>query len=726
MTLIELLNQYSVKVPIIQRDYVQGRDNIQTKFIRETLLNDMKNAIEKNTPMDLNFIYGKTIGNEFIPIDGQQRLTTLFLLHLYAFRNDASKTELFKNFTYATRTSSREFIEEIVKKRDKIFNITEEFPKPSDLITDSTDYVSSYNYDPTVQSMLVILDEIAELFEGVNNLDNTLLETSNPPISFNFLDINNLGSEDNLYIKLNARGKPLTDFENFKARLLGRLKALSGNLPFEVNDFESAFDGKWTDIFWKREKDKYEKEYYTFFRILLFNSGLIRVNDVNWVQTLDYGEIPREVFIAAFNLLNYLCNKPDPDVDKNIFMVLDSPIASNLVIFHFISVFLRERSDLVNSKEMKDWVRVFENLVGNSVIDDYQAALNSIKAIDNFAATPNNLTDILSNIGALKFGFNGDQLKEETEKAAIILAERKSNAAAPGSFEMAIYQAEKFPFFKGQIRAALNLAKDNTNPFKYDLNKFIDYWHAIEKLFVVNDKSKKLQYGALLRRALLSMGDYPLTIAGSYKTLCSDNTDSRGCFSIRRLFSDCPEIKFKDFDGNPVGCNRITKDLLDRIILQPNADVRTVLEGIINGNIANLKQTDWRYCLVKYDQLFEFVSSYVSPSYYRIRKTSKNVLVVRKQNSSGYNIELFTLALMYELNARSMPTKLYVDKNRNDIGQTTNGYYCIVFNGSKGRYFIQYDVNSFVISNTAAKGIFRSKTTDQITETADYIENNLK
>ena len=228
MTMLELLQKYYVEIPIIQRDYVQGRQNAGAKAVRKTLLSDMKNALCKTTPpLDLNFVYGKTNGDKFIPIDGQQRLTTLFLLHLYAFQNDDSKTPLFEKFTYETRASSREFFKEIVKKRNKIFKTNSDYPKPSDIITDSSDFVSSYNYDPTVQSVLVMLDEIAALFGDTDGLAELLQQNENPLISFNFLDIKNLGSEDSLYIKLNARGKPLTDFENFKAKFLGTLRTLS-------------------------------------------------------------------------------------------------------------------------------------------------------------------------------------------------------------------------------------------------------------------------------------------------------------------------------------------------------------------------------------------------------------------------------------------------------------------------------------------------------------------
>ncbi|POO88516.1 hypothetical protein C1H57_25105, partial [Clostridium sp. 2-1] len=94
-TIFKLLDEYQVEVPIVQRDYAQGRQDTHAKTVRLNLLNDMRAAIlEKTSPLDLNFVYGKAEDKKFIPIDGQQRLTTLFLLHLYAFRNDETKTPI--------------------------------------------------------------------------------------------------------------------------------------------------------------------------------------------------------------------------------------------------------------------------------------------------------------------------------------------------------------------------------------------------------------------------------------------------------------------------------------------------------------------------------------------------------------------------------------------------------------------------------------------------------
>ena len=84
-TFWKLISKYKIEIPIIQRDYAQGRKNVIK--IAGKFLDDIKHAIAKDRPLNLDFIYGKITKNEssetFIPLDGQQRLTTLFLLHWY-------------------------------------------------------------------------------------------------------------------------------------------------------------------------------------------------------------------------------------------------------------------------------------------------------------------------------------------------------------------------------------------------------------------------------------------------------------------------------------------------------------------------------------------------------------------------------------------------------------------------------------------------------------------
>jgi len=57
-------------------------------------------------------------------------------------------------------------------------------------------------------------------FTGSSNrrsgLFNRLVDDERPAITFELLPLEHFGLTDDLYIKMNARGKPLTSFETFK------------------------------------------------------------------------------------------------------------------------------------------------------------------------------------------------------------------------------------------------------------------------------------------------------------------------------------------------------------------------------------------------------------------------------------------------------------------------------------------------------------------------------
>lgn len=71
-----------IVIPIIQRDYAQGRENPDVNRMRTRFLSSLHDAIDKQHPITLDFVYGDVDGNGIMtPLDGQQRLTTLFLFH---------------------------------------------------------------------------------------------------------------------------------------------------------------------------------------------------------------------------------------------------------------------------------------------------------------------------------------------------------------------------------------------------------------------------------------------------------------------------------------------------------------------------------------------------------------------------------------------------------------------------------------------------------------------
>lgn len=85
-TLMSLCQEYDkIEIPIIQRDYAQGRK--KEGKVRGRFVEFLIQAFVTQAPVELDFVYGNVRKEDgksaFIPIDGQQRLTTLWLLHWF-------------------------------------------------------------------------------------------------------------------------------------------------------------------------------------------------------------------------------------------------------------------------------------------------------------------------------------------------------------------------------------------------------------------------------------------------------------------------------------------------------------------------------------------------------------------------------------------------------------------------------------------------------------------
>lgn len=276
----QLISKYQIEIPIIQRDYAQGRDNTKAADVRKSLVEKMKIAVEdEDKSLFFDFVYGRIDGNKFIPFDGQQRLTSLFLFHKYVFEKCQSESncrhngncickEILKRFSYATRQSSRDFCEKLVQENV----IPSDDKKVSDNIKNLSWFYPDWQKDPTIIGMLTMLDEIHNQMNGKKNVKvvaEKLTSGCNCPITFHFVDMGEHKLSDETYVKMNARGKQLTPFENFKAsleqyleekneqKLLSRLKGKYD----ESKQKYTGIDGSWLDLFWEvTNKNKQENE----------------------------------------------------------------------------------------------------------------------------------------------------------------------------------------------------------------------------------------------------------------------------------------------------------------------------------------------------------------------------------------------------------------------------------------------------------------------------------
>lgn len=294
----KFIQENEIEIPIIQRDYAQGR--LGKESLRKNFLGDLKKALDNEKPykdkaMKMDFVYGSVEHDKMNPLDGQQRLTTLWLLHWYiALRAGKMSDEIagtLNRFSYETRISSREFCGNLCDlEHFKNFDGKDIVG----FITRQTWFYSAWKQDPTIQSMLRMLggtkvtdkkgedivDGIEELFEGTDNFEKywDKLTSDNAPIVFYHLPLKDFGLSDDLYIKMNARGKQLTSFENFKADLVDYITERSESeledakkrkwksLLDECEGIPIRMDTAWTDIFWnnKPQKHKIDEIYFAF------------------------------------------------------------------------------------------------------------------------------------------------------------------------------------------------------------------------------------------------------------------------------------------------------------------------------------------------------------------------------------------------------------------------------------------------------------------------------
>ena len=250
-----LLKEFGIEIPALQRDYAQGR--WAQKGIGKGFVNALIEALDggdKAKGLHLDFIYGYVEGQDskkLILIDGQQRLTTLWLLHLYLYKrlelegqvkeSDDMKDWLGR-FSYAARSGAKEFCQALLEQNF----LDSEAKKPSDLIYDKSPLFGGMRllrHDPTVAAMLNMLDWIHEEVKD-KNLDRLVKNLDK--ITFDFFDMEQFGLGEELYIKMNARGKPLSEYENLKALIEKGVKD---------KELLERIDAEWSDYFYSDDSN---------------------------------------------------------------------------------------------------------------------------------------------------------------------------------------------------------------------------------------------------------------------------------------------------------------------------------------------------------------------------------------------------------------------------------------------------------------------------------------
>ena len=530
----EYSDAISFEIPIIQRDYAQGRSDERSKEIRKTFLGSLIAAVE-NYPqknIELDFVYGKRNKNKVYLLDGQQRITTLYLLHWYLAQR-LQKPLLLKDvaLSYRVRQYADEFTQKISDKSTQI-DFTSSIP--SQAICNCTWFFDAWKHDPTVKGMLNTLDTIHELLKDKKISEEHYWQPlEEEAVTFYWLDLEEHQLTDELYLKMNARGKQLSNFENFKASLVKHItdNGWEKNTP-EEDSFSFKMDTIYTDLFWeyRGKMNVIDYEVTNFFAGMamigyaikensvaqqkriqeLFNNPLsVRVEDFEesdfklFMSYLDFYSAEKNISIET-ELWKYYNsdNKRGffeefiKDENKGIGEFYKGATYPQRVFFYALSeLFIKVKDKAIR----ENFIRVVRNIVENATIDSAQTFVGAIKLMKELLegfleVLSKEVQDIYSYLSKtdIQSNFASYQVTQEKQKAERIVANPE--------WKDVIWEAEEHSMFKGDIGFLLLETENNLSLFK-------KRYEVAKEMFEEKGVKGKYRENALLIRALVSRFD---------------------------------------------------------------------------------------------------------------------------------------------------------------------------------------------------------------------------
>lgn len=200
------LRGHDFRIPAYQRGYRWTRDEV-TKLLDDLYNFGIKEAHKKSYCLQPLVVYPLEGDKRFEVIDGQQRLTTLFILLNFLMPG----SELY-SITYETRTSSQDYIK----------NIKDNLSKAKDYI----DYYFMAEAYSTIEQWVEAKE--SEKFGAKNKIISILSEK----VDFIWYEVNSTPHERmDVFNRLNVGKIPLTNAELIKALLLR-----DGNFPVVDDD----------------------------------------------------------------------------------------------------------------------------------------------------------------------------------------------------------------------------------------------------------------------------------------------------------------------------------------------------------------------------------------------------------------------------------------------------------------------------------------------------------
>ena len=717
-------NDFRIVIPMLQREYAQGRES--AKEVRTEFLKALYTYLDEGIPeRDLDFIYGNIANNDFIPLDGQQRLTTLFLLHWYLSRitSDAELRNQFDSklldytgqhsrFTYKTRTSSSDFCDALMLQKldlsKLLINKSNKNKSSIKLTIENKNWFHlSWQHDPTIVSMLNMLDAIHEIFNNRADFLPLLLDTERPIITFLFMELDKYHLSDELYIKMNSRGKPLTDFENFKARYseyIGEKLSSSGHMVSRnriLNDgtilpmaldryFAERIDNAWVNLIWEYRNDgevdrsmdfgqtcdfrmanlvrallslKYielnpqtKGETYPTFSLLVNQSGREPLSFLSLREGKALSLENSEFLIDSMDLLCESGNKPKTHLKPEFSHCFSISSLMNKILFTPRDLTYNDRVILYaylgyllkfgRNDGINQWMRVIFNLANseNNRIDSATEVSNAIRSVCSLLENAPEILKYLTS-GERIEAFPSWLIDEERIKAALILRPNGDKWLSK------ILEAERHGYFNGQIGFMLEFAgivdyyvrKQNVDWTEEQNETFFDR-------FVKYSKDSQVVFAENYENRINDVNfrfERAVLFKGDY--LPSNNlhfnllSTSTSKNNVKRDFTWKRLLRLDKEEGVTQQRNFV-KEVFDDPAFNRDRPNESLKE-IFDGKSTG---EQWREYLIKYPSAIGYCGQGFI-SFFEVLEGYEGILPMSSSRLSGYHIELYTWGLFCEL-----------------------------------------------------------------------------
>lgn len=306
-------------IPDLQRDYCWGNNAMidrKSNKTKELVSDFVKNIVElfeekSDSTLTMGLVYGYEQPHTHIQIcDGQQRLTTLFLLLGYINMKCAglyddyiiSKQEREDDFEphlqYAIRESTLYFLSDLSRNVfiNRKTNIAD--------IKKSNWYFDEYDHDASIQSMISALQIIENIFMALdfNNYEKLGYFVLNN-LKVLYYDMDNRSRGEETYVVINTTGEPLSSTENIKPILIGNPKLTKEEVQLYSEQWEYREEWFWNHRGADTTADNGMQEFFIWY----WQIGLMQ--ERAWINEKPVPLNPRELFISTPNKMKESTNE---------------------------------------------------------------------------------------------------------------------------------------------------------------------------------------------------------------------------------------------------------------------------------------------------------------------------------------------------------------------------------------------------------------------------------